>query len=96
MTDDKLIAIQRTIPERRVDRYDDTLQDILRKAFDQVCTQGDWKGPINAVVPVQLVDMYIHAIKFMTATDPILISNTPPGFVRLVSVGYRAGPAGDH
>lgn len=72
--------------------------EVLRKAFDQVCDTRDWKAPIDALVPLNQVSLYVDAIMFMTATQPKIESTdqyvTGHLAVRLTSIGYRAGPAG--
>ena len=75
--------------------------EVLRKAFDQVCDPNDWRGPIDALVPLTSSDIYVQAVEFMTATKPTLKLSGHYGsdghlMLRLQSVGYRAGPAGDH
>jgi hypothetical protein len=92
----KTINEIRRMPVREVRKLDDECGEILRAAFNQICNPVDWKGPINAVVPACLADLYCEAIKFMTATDPVRFGNEDRGFVRLIALGYRAGPAGDH
>jgi hypothetical protein len=71
--------------------------DLLRDAYHLVCNQADIRGPIDCIVPHWMVGIVVEAIKFMTATVPIC--HTVPGredVVRVTSIGYRAGPAGDH
>ena len=70
---------------------------LMRIAFDQVCDPTDWKGPIDCIVPWAVANVYVEAIKFMTATTPTFercsgVTGNPS--FRLQSVGYRAGPAG--
>jgi hypothetical protein len=97
MTDAIIQQIKRQYTERRVTLavpgMDDKTAEILRSAFGQICGQDDWRGPINAVVPVRLVSLYCEAIRFMTATEPTQ-EPVDDYHVRLVSVGYRMGPAG--
>lgn len=70
---------------------------LMQLAFDQICDKSDWKAPIDCVVPWSAANIYMDAIKFMTATevktDRCADAVGNPSF-RLRSVGYRAGPAG--
>lgn len=67
---------------------------LLQTAFDQICREDDWKGPIDALVPWEAASVYIEAIQFMTATTPTCVQMGVRA--HLTSPGYRAGPAGDH
>ena len=72
--------------------------DGLDKAFELVKPPEDWKAPIAVYVTGELVNVVIAAIQFYTATDPTgtyVPSNWPAAWL-IESVGYRAGPAGDH
>lgn len=75
----------------------DAYRELMRTAFDQICDPEDWKGPIDCIVPCGVVNVYVQAIQFMTATTPTsercADATGNPSF-RLQSVGYRAGPAG--
>ena len=66
---------------------------LLRTAFNQICCETDWKGPIDALVPWEGANVYVEAIQFMTATTPSCIKMGD--LAHLKSAGYRAGPAGD-
>jgi hypothetical protein len=70
---------------------------LMRLAFGQIADQGDWKGPIDCIVPWECANIYVQAIEFMTAVKPNcervqvdLLGDA----ARLTCVGYRAGPAG--
>lgn len=95
-------------PEREVN---DSLarNAIFTAAFSQVQNQQDWKNPVNAIVEVSSRDeigigLYIAAIQYFTGTRPeiFLLDRTTLGGgdevskFRIVSEGYRLGPAGDH
>jgi hypothetical protein len=70
----------------------------LQDAFSTVQDPKDWRGPIKAEVrPCDLADV-VEAIEFFTATAATVKPvSRADGVVFLVeSVGYRAGPAGDH
>lgn len=84
-------------------------QSILTAAFNQVKNPKDWKAPINAIVNVASTDtigvgLYLDAIEYFTATKPelFLLDRVTLGGgqevdkFRIVSEGYRLGPAGDH
>lgn len=72
----------------------------LSKVFDMVCDPADWKGPIEAIVNGEMVNVAVEAIKFFTATCPKVELVMPKGNLLpkylLTSPGYRMGPAGDH
>jgi hypothetical protein len=82
--------------ERKLENLDDTCAELFRAGFALLHNPKDWKGPINAVVPRITADFFAECIRFMTATEPVYANDVKPGFVRLLSIGYRAGPAGDH
>lgn len=71
---------------------------LRRAAFDQICDPADWKGPINALVPWEAASVYVDAVKYMTATEPMGRHVVKEGvsYCHITSVGYRMGPAGDH
>lgn len=69
---------------------------LLRELFSEICDKVDWKGPIDTVVDADMLDLYKEAIAFMTATDTRIVGGINQGKFRIVSVGYHAGPAGDH
>ena len=69
--------------------------DLLRTAFDQIAPKDDWKGPIEAVVPWELANLYCQAVVFMTATDAnyeFIEGSDMKGLI--TAPGYNAGPAG--
>jgi hypothetical protein len=70
--------------------------DLLRAAFAQIHPPGDWKGPIDALVPYGTANLYHEAIRFMTGTTPTgcVVEHDRSQMYHLRSVGYRAGPAG--
>lgn len=85
------------------------LYELMNLAFDHVCDPKNWKAPIDALVPAQYVKIYVDAVKHMTSTDcevfhiqdevPIFVSNVWGRSIqmyRIKSIGYQAGPAGDH
>jgi len=81
----------------------DDRQKEMNRLFSEVQDQTDWRAPIDAWVSKIEVDKYIDAIQFFTATTAKQIEtrfNSLKGdtgtMVRLVSEGYRNGPAGDH
>lgn len=67
----------------------------LQQAFRTVCNPEDWKAPINAVIKFENRNLVAEAISFMTATEATF-ENLGAGRLRVRSVGYRNGPAGDH
>lgn len=68
----------------------------LEEAFKRVSDPKDWKGPILASCPGELVTLVVEAIKFYTATVPTVSLNTRTMEFIVSSEGYRMGPAGDH
>ena len=70
---------------------------MLQKAFDAVCNSSDWKAPICAdIAGDEYMDLVVEAIKFFTATEPVIKPSQIAGNVIVMSEGYRMGPAGDH
>lgn len=67
----------------------------MQTAFGKVCNPKDWKASINAVIDEADRDLVQRAISYMTATD-CSFSPAKPGKLRVRSIGYRRGPAGDH
>ena len=68
---------------------------VLEAAFDEVCDRADWKAPIKSIVRSEDLAVTIAAIAFYTATSTSVDVSSYDRFV-VNSVGYRAGPAGDH
>jgi predicted heme/steroid binding protein len=68
----------------------------LSDAFDRLSDPADWKAPIDAWVPGELVLVAVCAIEFYTSTSPIITLDTDTMQYRLTAPGYRQGPAGDH
>lgn len=79
--------------------------EILKAAFDIVANRTDWKEPIHATVTIHQYDpiglgIYVDAIKFFTGTEPNTYvvdgfdASTGMATYRIVSEGYRLGPAG--
>ena len=82
-----------------------TRHDILQIAFDAVANRADWKAPIHAVITVHEydtigLDIFEKAIEYFTGTKPNIYivdgfnKETRTATYRLVSEGYRLGPAG--
>jgi hypothetical protein len=69
----------------------------LSPYFDRITTMSDdWKSPIHAIIPISELQEYRDAVEFFTATPLVTGELIAPGMVRVHSIGYRAGPAGDH
>lgn len=69
----------------------------LKRAFELVENKEDWKAPITAMVSDADLNDVIEAIRFYTATEPVVTTMFSfPGFSLVTSCGYRLGPAGDH
>jgi len=103
--DQYLRGIAASAPEVTVTAND--RHQILKAAFEAVCDKTDWKNPINALVRVDEydfigLDLYIKAVVHFTGTTPeVYVAegfDKQKGYAiyRLVSEGYRLGPAGDH
>lgn len=69
------------------------LMGLYRWIFDQISNPLDWKGPIDAEVPNQIAGLAALSVEFMTATKCDLYA-AGRDHTRLISIGYRAGPAG--
>jgi hypothetical protein len=75
----------------------------LESAFNTVQPKTHWKDPIDAIVPSESLAITVEAIMFYTAT-PCTVTPCEAGkdmepeqrYFRVQSIGYRAGPAGDH
>jgi hypothetical protein len=76
---------------------------VLRAAFDEICNESDWKGPVDALVPVSDYKVYVTAVKSITGThckihhcdkykEPYYLDDL--NAIRITSVGYQAGPFG--
>ena len=81
----------------------DDRQEEMNRLFSEVQNQADWRASIDAWVNAFDADKYIAAIEYFTATKAIEVErrfNPSKGdcgtMVRLVSEGYRNGPAGDY
>lgn len=75
--------------------------ELCRKAFELVANKLDWKGPVNAFVPVNETvyapEVIAYAVEFMTATTCFVreeISKSGECGYRVSAMGYRKGPAG--
>jgi hypothetical protein len=75
-------------------------QKKLEEAFDRVKDPADWKAPIAANVLDSQMDITIAAIVHFTATSPRFVqagrNDKGEAIFHVTSLGYRAGPAGDH
>ena len=72
-------------------------RETLKPVFDMVCDKDDWKAPIHAHFNPNEVaqDTVKRAVMFFTATEATFTPITE-NCTRVESIGYRAGPAGDH
>lgn len=71
--------------------------EVHRALFNAVCDQTDWKGPVNAKCGSHRLALKVaDAIRFMTGTEPTISLNEVEDCWVVESVGYRAGPCGDH
>ena len=68
----------------------------LRTTFDALCDPTNWKGPIAVWVLGEAVGITCAAIRHFTATEPTVGLNTDTMRYLVQSIGYQAGPAGDH
>lgn len=72
--------------------------ELLDKAFAIVADPKDWKAPIDTIIRIE--DYYdlliiLTAIEHFTATKATY-DMVEDRVYHIKSVGYRAGPAGDH
>lgn len=70
-------------------------RESLLEFFERVQNPLDWKAPIDAFVPERDFEMTDRAIRFFTATEP-KFERMANGWLRVIALGYRLGPAGDH
>jgi hypothetical protein len=68
----------------------------LKTVFDAVCDPVDWKAPIAVMTWGENVNVIVAAIEFYTATKASVKLNVETMQYLIISIGYRAGPAGDH
>ena len=62
----------------------------LRKIFDAVCNQEDWKFPWAAAVPSQVVGAVLRAVEFFHADRPEIVGVAAiTGKVLLQGRGYQ-------
>jgi hypothetical protein len=86
MTDKEIVALAAKLEAER---------DKLNPYFSMVCNSADWKSAIDASCRREDKENVAKAIEFFTATDASFSEMRPPseGWVRVQSIGYRAGPA---
>lgn len=91
-----LRGLATTTPERKLTQ--NSMGEIHRKVFEAIANPDDWRAPINFVHSLDsplTTNSIVDAIQFMTGTEPlILIINANGRTVRIISEGYRLGPAG--
>ena len=71
----------------------------LDGAFNTIKNKDDWKAPIDVIVSSPpAVDIVVASIEYYTSTKPKISNMVNNGRVtyRIISEGYRMGPAGDH
>lgn len=68
----------------------------LDAAFDAVKNPTDWRAAILARVAYEALAVTVAAIEFFTATEVSVSRDLSAGGYKVYSIGYRAGPAGDH
>lgn len=69
----------------------------INEAFAKVSNPKDWKAPIDAWIPASDKSITLEAISFFTAAGVrVEAVKKDLSEVRVVSCGYRLGPAGDH
>lgn len=82
--------------ELKAGRYEGYAIEDLEKVFAKLSNPDDWKAPIFASMPGELVNIAVAAIKFYTATVPTVSLDVKTMTYYVQSEGYRLGPAGDH
>jgi hypothetical protein len=70
-------------------------QNQLEAAFDKVSNKFDWKNPIDYCCLANDLPVIVAAIQHFTGTETEFKSLND-GYYSIKSIGYRAGPAGDH
>lgn len=102
--DQYLRGIAASAPEVKVNA-EVVRQAILAAAFDHISNPQDWRAPIHATVTIHEKDeislgVYVDAVKYFTSTEPNIYivdgfnEKTRTATYRIVSEGYRLGPAG--
>ena len=79
-----------------MDTYNGFTIEQLKAAFDAMANPDDWKAPISALVKGEAVLLCVAAIEFYTGTDAQVALDVSTMTYAIESMGYRAGPAGDH
>jgi len=69
--------------------------ELLKRTFNMVIDQVNWKEKIDYWIRKRDHDLVEESIRFYTATEMEVVESTD-SYERIVSIGYRAGPAGDH
>lgn len=65
----------------------------LASAFDRVCNPRDWKAPIQAVIPAELMPVVEQAVLWFTGTAPVFESLAgEPDRLVVRAPGYGRGP----
>jgi len=91
-------------PEIEIVSYKNKLEkqrEELRPIFDSVCNRDDWKAPIYCYRKLSempagtTVEKIKDAIQFFCAVEST-ITHVQGDLYKIESIGYRAGPAGDH
>ncbi len=69
----------------------------LNEALNSILENpDDWKGTIDAIIPDSRLKICTVACNFFTGTNLWKTPADIPGYWRVRSLGYRAGPCGDH
>ncbi|MDZ7355762.1 MAG: hypothetical protein ONB55_21795 [candidate division KSB1 bacterium] len=82
--------------ELKAGRYEGYEIEDLEKVFAELRNPDDWKAPIFASMPGEMVNIAVAAIKFYTETVPTVSLDVKTMTYYVQSEGYRLGPAGDH
>lgn len=85
-----------TVPFKPRPPRPEPTHDELERAFEKVHPKGHWKNPISAVIDAQDVEVCTDAVIYYTGTVPVLSATSEPDRFLLESIGYAAGPCGDH
>jgi len=70
--------------------------DELATTFYRLHDPKDWRDPIAAWVPGELVMVAVASIEYYACTPVTVTLNTTTMQYLVTSIGYRQGPAGDH
>ena len=88
---EKLIA-----KKEEAERLNVELRVLLNPYWDLVAPKTHWKDPIDRICREKDGELIARAIEYFTATEAKIEKLSGQPLIRVRSIGYRAGPAGDN